>query len=276
MSTYRELLRKAGEVLKQHGIADAELDAWYLLAHVFGINRVDYLLNADNTVLESGINQYNQLVERRASHIPLQHLTGTQEFMGLEFEVNEDVLIPRQDTEILVEEVLKVCEGRRVLDMCTGSGCIIVSLAKFGKISNAVGVDVSTKALKVASKNSRKHKVNIEFIHSDLFGKVEGVYDIIVSNPPYIPTEEIERLMPEVKIHEPLTALDGSKDGLVFYKRITASLDRYLIKGGFIFYEIGYNQGEEVKNILQEAGYVDVTIKKDLSGLDRVVFGKRP
>jgi len=275
MTTYREALQAARSYLKQHKIADADVDAWYLLAYVFGINRAEYILQGAKPVSENEYKRYMELVEQRAMHIPLQHITGTQEFMGLEFDITEDVLIPRQDTETLVEEVLKVCEGKIVLDMCTGSGCIIISLAKLSNVLKAVGVDISEKALSVAEKNACKHKVEVELIQSNLFENVEGAFDIIVSNPPYIPTSEIDRLMPEVRDHEPLTALDGAADGLLFYHKITAVLKTHLKKNGYIFFEIGYDQGSEVSKILQKEGFYDITIKKDLSGQDRVVFGKR-
>lgn len=276
MSTYKELLQTGRILLKQQGIADADVDAWYLLAHVFKINRTDLLLHGEEPAKEEAAKIYWELLNQRAEHIPLQHITGTQEFMGLEFEVSSDVLIPRQDTETLVEEVLKVCEGKTVLDMCTGSGCIIISLAKLGKPGRAIGVDLSDKALKVATKNALKHKLEVEFLQSDLFDRVTGSFDIIVSNPPYIPTRDIDELMPEVRDHEPIAALDGSQDGLLFYRRITSALKLHLNRGGFIFYEIGHNQGEAVKQILVEEGFTDVIIKKDLSGLDRVVSAIRP
>ncbi|MHB8128677.1 MAG: peptide chain release factor N(5)-glutamine methyltransferase [Mobilitalea sp.] len=275
MSTYNKLLQTAREILKQQEIADADVDAWYLLAHVFNMKRTDLLLHGEEPASEEGSKRYIEFVRQRAGHIPLQHITGSQEFMGLEFDVTEDVLIPRQDTEVLVEEVLKICSGKKVLDMCTGSGCIIISLSKFTKLQKAMGVDLSEKALVIAKKNANKHKVEIDFLQSDLFDLVEESYDVIVSNPPYIPTGEIESLMPEVKLHEPLTALDGSSDGLLFYRKITSASRMHLDKGGFLFFEIGHNQGEEVKKILQEEGFTDVTIKKDLSGRDRVVFAKR-
>jgi len=275
MSTYNEILQTAREILKQHKIADANVDAWYLLAHVFTMNRMELLLHGEEQAPEENSRRYLCLVRKRAEHTPLQHITGTQEFMGLEFDVSEDVLIPRQDTEILVEEVLRVCEEKSVLDMCTGSGCIIVSLMKLGKLQKAVGVDISNKALDIATKNAHKHMVKIEYLQSDLFHEVEGYYDIIVSNPPYIPTEEINHLMPEVKNHEPITALDGSTDGLLFYRKIVVESGAHLRSGGFLFFEIGHNQGEEVKQILLNNGFTNVIIKKDLSGLDRVVFATR-
>lgn len=275
MSTYRELLQTARELLKQHEIADADVDAWYLLAHVFGIKRTDFLLHGDHVVPESEGKHYLSLIKERAAHIPLQHITGTQEFMGLEFEVNEDVLIPRQDTETLVEEVLKECNGKSVLDMCTGSGCIIISLAKLGRLQRAVGVDISEKALLIASKNAKRHKVEIEYIHSNLFEKLDGCYDIIVSNPPYIPTGEISTLMSEVKDHDPLLALDGTEDGLEFYRRIISDAKRFLTQNGWIFFEIGHEQGADVKQLLDKEGFTEIRIKKDLSGHDRVVTAKR-
>ncbi|MGB4661519.1 MAG: HemK/PrmC family methyltransferase, partial [Mobilitalea sp.] len=198
MSNYKELLRAARIILKEHEIADADVDAWYLLAHVFGINRTYLFLHDEESVTEEDAQRYQELVDLRASHIPLQHLTGTQEFMGLEFEVSEDVLIPRQDTETLVEEVLKVCDNKTVLDMCTGSGCIIVSLARLAQLKKAVGVDISEKALVIAKKNANKHQVEIEYFNSDLFDNITGKYDIIVSNTTYIPRIDIEDLMPEV------------------------------------------------------------------------------
>ncbi len=275
MSTLRELLQTAREYLTQRDIADANVDAWYLLAHVFRINRTDYYLNGEASVAEDKEKAYMELVELRGRHVPLQLLTGTQEFMGLEFEVTSDVLIPRQDTEVLVEEALKVCNNKSVLDMCTGSGCIIISLAKLGHVKSAVGVDISAKALSVATKNAQKHNVTIEFLQSDLFDQVEGKFDIIVSNPPYIPTGDIPKLMPEVRDHEPILALDGDADGLAFYRRITKSAMEHLEDQGYLIMEIGYNQGAEVMELLQKAGFQDIQIKKDLSGLDRVAIGRK-
>ena len=275
MSTYRQLLQTGRELLKQQGIADADMDAWYLLAHVFKINRTDLLFRGDTAAEQLSKERYLELIEQRASHIPLQYITGFQEFMGMEFEVNEDVLIPRQDTETLVEEVLKVCENRSVLDMCTGSGCIIVSLAVLGRPKRAVGADLSEKALAVAARNVKRQEAAVELIRSDLFEGITGSYDILVSNPPYIPSGEILGLMPEVRDFEPAMALDGSEDGLLFYRRISEEAKHFLNPNGLLFYEIGHNQGESIKLILQEEGYTDIVIKKDLSGLDRVVSARR-
>lgn len=275
MSTYKELLLTAREFLKKNGIADADLDAWYLLTHVFGINRADFFMHGDEAASKDKTLHYNELVNKRASHIPLQYLTGTQEFMGLEFEVNENVLIPRQDTELLVEEILKICKDKSVLDVCTGSGCIIISLYKLGSIKNAVGTDISQKALQVANINAKKNNADVKFIQSDLFEKVVGNYDIIVSNPPYIRTGELISLMPEVKDHEPRQALEAGLSGLIFYERIINNLDRYLNSGGYVFFEIGYDQGEAVKGILLEAGFIDIHVKKDFNDLDRIVYARK-
>lgn len=275
MSNLKELLQTARKLLKEHEIADADVDAWYLLAHVFKISRTDYYRNSDETVQDIDKDKFYELVKLRAEHKPLQHIIGTQEFMGLEFNVCEDVLIPRQDTELLVEEVLKVCDDKSVLDMCTGSGCIIISLAKLSCLDKAVAADLSLKALNVAERNAHKHMVDIEFIQSDLFQEIKGEYDIIVSNPPYIPSGDINVLMPEVKDHEPIMALDGSEDGLIFYRRIAAGCKSFLKKNGFIFFEIGYNQGMDVMELLQNEGFIDILVKKDLNGLDRIVIGRR-
>lgn len=275
MSTYKVLLKAAREFLKNNGIADGDVDAWYLLAHVFGINRADFFMHGNEESLAEKALEYKALIDKRALHIPLQYLIGTQEFMGLTFEVNENVLIPRQDTEILVEEVLKISEGKSVLDMCTGSGCIILSLAKLGNIKKAIGVDISINALQIANKNAKNLNLDVDFIHSDLFQNVVGNYDIIVSNPPYIKSEELLYLMPEVKDHEPLQALEAGADGLDYYKRIISEITGFLTPGGYVFFEIGYDQGEAVSEMLHEVGFVDIYIKKDFSGLDRIVCGKR-
>ena len=276
MSTLKESLQTARDILKGNGIADADVDAWYLLAHVMGINRAEYLLHREEAIPADTAVRFRELVQLRAKHIPLQHLTGSQEFMGLDFAVNENVLIPRQDTEILVEEVIKVCEGKSVLDLCTGSGCIIISLAKLSRITEAVAVDISEKALEVAADNAQRHGVRIELIKSDLYEKVSGSYDIIVSNPPYIRTEEVAALMPEVRDHEPYIALEAGSDGLMFYRRIIEGLSAHLKKDGKVFFEIGYDQAEAVKALLISQGFTQVAVMKDLSGLDRVISAQRP
>lgn len=217
--------------------------------------------------------RYMSLIMERAGHEPLQYITGTQEFMGLLFEVNENVLIPRQDTELLAEHVISCSAGKRVIDMCTGSGCIAVSVALLGKPSSVTAVDVSEKALDVARHNADINGVWIDYVKSNLWDEVSEVYDIVVSNPPYITDSEMKELMPEVKDHEPEIALRGGNDGLDYYRRIIAGAGEHLVNNGMILFEIGCAQGNAVSCMLKENGYTDVRIEKDMAGLDRVVRG---
>ena len=272
--TYQKALKQGEAFLREHGIDDAVTDSWLLLAMACRIDRNFYYLHMQKELPGEQKEVYEAALKKRAGHIPLQHITGEQEFMGLPFLVNADVLIPRQDTEILVEEALKKAKpGMRVLDLCTGSGCIIVSLLKIRSHLLGVASDLSAAALCVAKKNAGRNGVSPVFLQGDLFEPVKGTFDLIVSNPPYIPTAEIEKLMPEVREHEPLLALDGKEDGLVFYKRIIEEGYPYLKPGGFLMFEIGYDQGKEVSARMEQAGYQDVKIIKDLAGLDRVVIG---
>lgn len=274
---YRECFEKGKSTLAEAGMEEAELEARLLLEHVCVTNRNDLLVHGDRQVLPEQEARYLSLIEKRAQRIPLQYITGVQDFMGLEFEVNRHVLIPRQDTEILVEEVLReLRDGMNILDMCTGSGCILISLMRYSNDCTGLGVDISEKALSVAEENARKLLApdkQVRFLKSDLFGEVNGVYDLIVSNPPYIPSGVIGSLMPEVREHEPLGALDGREDGLCFYHRITEECRKYLKPGGMLFYEIGYDQGAAVSEILLREGFREVQIIKDYAGLDRVVSG---
>lgn len=272
--TLREALEFGQEQLKNAGIEDAAVDAWYLLEYVTGLNRTSYFLHMNETLEEAQVSAYQGYIEIRKNHIPLQHITGTQEFMGLEFCVNEHVLVPRQDTEVLVEHVLGLLKpGMDILDMCTGSGCILISLMKLGKEVRGVGVDVSKEALQVARGNAKKHEVQATFIQGDLFANIEGQFDVIVSNPPYIRTSVIEELKEEVKFHDPFLALDGKEDGLYFYRKIIEESPKYLKQGGWLCFEIGHDQGEAVKQFMENAGFQNVSVKKDLAGLDRVVLG---
>lgn len=273
MKTLQQLLEEGMVQLEAARIEDAKLDAWYLIEFVFSINRIKFLLEKDKIVEKTLAKRYREFIAKRASHIPLQHIIGTQEFMGLTFCVNEHVLIPRQETELLVEEILTIETNKEILDMCTGSGCIAISLKKLGKAKTVTAVDISHEALKVARENGQRLDAQVHWIESDLFAKVNGNYDIIVSNPPYIETKEMEALMPEVKEHEPIIALDGDEDGLRFYRSITKECRKYLRENGMLYYEIGYNQGDAVKKIMEENCFFDVTILKDLCGLDRIVFG---
>lgn len=263
-----------GEIeLKNAGIAEAKLDAWYLFEKAFEIGRVAYYCSQQQEADEEAVLRYEEMLEKRKMHIPLQHITGSQEFMGLEFLVNEHVLIPRQDTECLVERVMKYAEGKSVLDVCTGSGCIIISLSKLMKLKSATALDISAEALNVARENAKRLNAEVRFIESDLFSQIHEKYDIIVSNPPYIPTQVIEELMEEVKYHDPMLALDGKEDGLFFYRKIIEQSLQYLNPGGMLFFEIGHDQGIAVSELMRQQGFSDVCIEKDLAGLDRIVYG---
>lgn len=188
--------------------------------------------------------------------------------------MNEHVLIPRQDTEILVEEALRgLPKDARILDLCTGSGCILISLLVTREDCTGIGADLSEKALQVAEKNGAQAGGRASFVKSNLFENIEGTFDVIASNPPYIRTDVIETLMPEVRDHEPRMALDGSADGLVFYRKITEQAGSYLKEGGKLCFEIGYDQGDEVRELMETHGFADVQVLKDLAGLDRVVAG---
>lgn len=274
--TYGEALKKGTEVLRENGIEDASVDAWYLLEYCCGMSRTRYLLEKCSPIPPSEQETYEALLRKRSSHIPLQHITGEQEFMGLTFLVNDQVLIPRQDTEILVEEALKVtAPGMKVLDLCTGSGCILISLMKFCPGLLGTAADLSGEALKVAQKNAERQNVTIRFCQSDLFEAITESFDVIVSNPPYIPTDEIDQLMEEVRLHDPRMALDGKEDGLYFYRKITEESDRCLNAGGWLLFEIGCEQAKAVADMMREKKFSKVRVIKDLAGLDRVVIGQR-
>ena len=276
---YRELYEEGKTLLAESGIDEAALDARLLLEFVCGTDRNTLLAHGDREVLAEECERYHSLIGRRAAHVPLQHLTGEQEFMGLSFFVNGDVLVPRQDTEILVEEVMKqLHDGMRILDLCTGSGCILLSLLHYSNDCEGVGTDLSPRALTVAVKNyerlrEKRPDMKAQFLEGDLFAALEERFDIIVSNPPYIETSVVETLMPEVREHEPLMALDGGADGLVFYRRITERAGAYLSSGGMLFFEIGCGQAKAVSGIMEEAGFCEITVVKDFAGLDRVVYG---
>ena len=302
--TYGEVYREGMARLAEAGIEEAALDARLLLEYVCGTDRNTLLAHGDREVSVEECERYRELTRQRAAHVPLQHLTGGQDFMGLTFLVNEDVLVPRQDTEVLVEEVMKhLHDGMRILDMCTGSGCILLSLLHYSNDCEGVGVDLSAQALAVAEENyerlqSERPEMKARFLEGDLFAALKqeraaddsraavgGVqsdgekislterFDIIVSNPPYIKTNVINTLMPEVREHEPLMALDGGADGLAFYRRIAGEAGAYLNGGGMLFFEIGCEQAEDVCGIMEKANFREIEVVKDFAGLDRVVYG---
>ena len=350
---WADVLNYGKKILKNAGIVEADLDAWYLFEQSFGISRAQYFLCARENIagstaqkiavqeqhgdlLESGnalecaelwlkekLSAYENALKKRAARIPLQQIIGRQEFMGLTFFVNEHVLIPRQDTETLVELVLQEQKDKdiSILDMCTGSGCIAVSLKKLGGYAHVEGADISEEALKVAKRNSeeilenndvnndavnsrteqiqnctnltnnqnkqdnseermvsevrRVSQTGVTFRHSDMFSSFRETeqFNVIVSNPPYIPSAVIEELEPEVRDHEPRGALDGTADGLYFYRILAEECAKHLTPGGHVYFEIGYDQGMAVKELLDNHGFKDTRVIQDLAGKDRVVCG---
>ena len=350
---WADVLNYGKKILKNAGIVEADLDAWYLFEQSFGISRAQYFLCARENIvgstaqkiavqeqhgdlLESGnalecaelwlkekLSAYEHALKKRAARIPLQQIIGQQEFMGLSFFVNEHVLIPRQDTETLVELVLQEQKDKdiSILDMCTGSGCIAVSLKKLGGYAHVEGADISEESLKVAKRNSEEilenndvnndavnsrteqiqnctnltnnqnkqdnseermiseasklSQAGVTFRHSDMFSNFPETeqFDVIVSNPPYIPSAVIEELEPEVRDHEPRGALDGTADGLYFYRILAEECAKHLTPGGHVYFETGYDQGAAVKELLDIHGFKDTRVIQDLAGKDRVVCG---
>lgn len=307
--TLQQLLDQGTEQLRSAGVPDAGLDARYLLLDTFGLGLASFLADRGRNVdgLPGGAEKaqaYEALITRRAERIPLQQLLGVQEFMGLEFFVNEHVLIPRQDTETLVELVLEERKQRDldVLDVCTGSGCIAVSLARLGGYRSVTALDVSAEALKVAEKNAAallgEYDGDFRLVQSDMFAGLEPGkqdvfpgqaigkaaasrdlprpshpprFDILVSNPPYIPSRVIEGLEPEVRDHEPRLALDGSQDGLKFYRILASEGKHFLRPGGAVYFEIGWDQAQAVSALLEQEGFARIRTIKDMAGMDRVV-----
>ena len=283
--TYREFYEYGKLRLKEAGVAEAALDARLLLEYICRTDRNELLVHADRERSSMEEQFYRTVIEKRASHVPLQHITGEQEFMGLCFKVNEHTLIPRQDTEILVEEAMHhLSDGMRILDLCTGSGCILLSLLKYSNECEGIGIDLSGKALMVARENAERLQLEAVFLEGDLFAPLadfvsdkttDRLFDMIVSNPPYIETAVIDTLMPEVREHEPVMALDGGEDGLSFYREIVAKAPLHMRKGAHLLFEIGCGQGEAVSLLMRDAGFVQVRVFKDYAGLDRVVCGMK-
>ncbi|MCD7981151.1 MAG: peptide chain release factor N(5)-glutamine methyltransferase [Clostridiales bacterium] len=317
--TYREARTRAVAQLKNAGIENEIAESEFLLESACRTDLNFYLLHQNEEMPPGQAESYRKLLELRCRRIPLQHLTGEQEFMGLPFFVNANVLIPRQDTELLVEEALRLLRNRsestvsenenngagsgsvsgikfdtasdpggirtgydnfqkrkkRVLDLCTGSGCIAVSLKSFCPEIEVVGSDISEEALRTAQKNAERNDADVSFFKSDLFSELSGRFHMIVSNPPYIPSDVILTLMPEVRDHEPPLALDGSADGLYFYRKITERANDFLLPGGTLMFEIGYDQGQAVSDLMRENHFIEVIVIRDLQGLDRVVRGRK-
>lgn len=273
--TLKVLYNNICEILSKQDVPDYEYDAKVLIEHFCGMKMMDFVLYPNKIIDEKMVDDTICSAYKRASRYPLQYIVGSQMFMGLDFKVNESVLIPRQDTEILVEYLLDKCDGKSVLDMCTGSGCIAISLCKLTSASKVRAVDISQDALKVAKENAIINDANVEFVESDLFENVDSIrFDVIVSNPPYIPEDVVKTLMPEVKDYEPNLALEAADRGLYFYKAISREAKKFLNAGGILAYEIGCEQAKDVIDILIENGYKDVVVLKDYAGLDRVVAAR--
>ncbi|MBR4575303.1 MAG: peptide chain release factor N(5)-glutamine methyltransferase [Lachnospiraceae bacterium] len=282
---YSEAIRSGEKTLSEAGISEAALDARLLLEFVTGCSYADVLAHPDEEISDEQTQLFTKYINMRAGRIPYSYITGICEFMGLSFFVNEHVLIPRQDSECLVEEAMRfVFDGSDILDLCTGSGCLLISLMNYKNNCNGIGVDISEGAVEVAKKNAEARRAysgpsagSIRFYTGDLYDalpKETGVFDVIISNPPYIRTDVIPDLMPEVRDHEPVIALDGGDDGLEFYRRIAKPSKKYLRRGGMIFLEIGFDQAEDVRRILDANDFTDINIVKDFGGNDRVAVAR--
>lgn len=289
----RELLNEGTEKLEAAGIDNAAYDARIILEDAYGLDAAGLLMNLNRDICPGAlggtepsdirecpgdcgaISTFNMGINMRLRHVPLQHIIGHTGFMGLDFKVSRDVLIPRQDTETLVETVLdrERDPGISILDLCTGSGCIAVSLKKLGGYAKVTASDLSDKAIGLAMRNASINDTEIRLIKSDLFNDINGCFDVIVSNPPYIPAEEIETLSPEVRDHDPRMALDGGEDGLDIYRRIVSECSDVLNAGGRLYMEIGFDQAAAVGGLMEKAGFRDIEVVKDLAGKDRVIFG---
>lgn len=273
---YQRILTEAAAQLEAAQIPDPEVDAWELFEEAFSINRKDYLLLMREEADKEGVIRYRNLLERRKKREPLQQILGHTGFMGLDFVVTGAVLSPRQDTECLVERASEhLKKEMSLLDLCTGSGCILISLMHMGENIQGFGVDISEEAIKVARINAERNYVHPRLLCGDLFEPVGDMrFDMIVSNPPYIKSDVIPSLMPEVKDYEPLSALDGSADGLLFYRRIIEGASAHLNDGGIILFETGVDQRQDVSSLLFDAGFSDIRSYRDYSHNDRVVSAR--
>ncbi len=288
---FSEVLKQATESLSLAGNSEAMLDAWYLMEEVSKMSRTQWYLNCQNEMPEEKQKEFNRMLLRLLAGEPVSYIIGTRGFMGYDFVVDENVLIPRQDTELLVEEALRIVgeefgkvsdnkgNSYSILDMCTGSGCIAISIDKMLKESNhkasVTATDISEGALRIAALNNEKLGADVELIQSDMFGNVAGKYNMIVSNPPYIPKVQMDELDKKVVEYEPYSALYGGNDGLDFYRIIAREAGAYLEAGGWLLLEIGYDQGESVPELLLEYGFENIKVLKDYNNLDRVVTANK-
>ena len=280
-----ELIKKGSDELAASGVPDEKIDADILWQYVSDMTRMEMLMNRDDEVGSELESRYMYLINRRCQRIPLQYITGEQNFMGYDFDTAENVLIPRMDTETLVETALRIVKERflnagrslNVLDMCCGSGCIGISFGLFVPGSTVTLADISEDALRLTRKNVEKlcdDKARFKVLKSDMFTDIDGKFDMILSNPPYIRSSVIQTLMPEVRDHEPLSALDGTEDGLYFYRKIVDTAKKYIKDEGYVVFEIGNDQAEDVQHLFVDSGYSDIHVVKDLSENDRVVYAR--
>lgn len=288
--TRRKIRDTIQERLRKAGITDDQAETWILMEWKLGVSRTEYFMDPEKEVSEEQWNSLNEVLKKREDRIPLQYLMKSSAFMGYSFFVDEHVLIPRQDTECLVELAvehirasMKQSNGAekeeqtvKVLDLCTGSGCIGISIQLLCPKTEVTLSDVSADALQVARKNAENLQAPVRFVQGDLFENITETYDYIVSNPPYIPSKVIEELMPEVRIWEPRLALDGAEDGLCFYRKIISESRKYLNPGGYLMFEIGEEQGEALMAMFREQGWEKIEVKKDLAGWNRIAMGRRP
>ena len=284
VKTIAKSLRWAEGYLAQRGVPSPYVDAEYILAHILGCQRQDLLIYPDRVVKEDEAAQFNACIERRGRREPLQYIIGEVGFRGLLFKVNKDVLIPRPETELLVDEVVKSVTKKdaTILDLCTGSGCIAVCVAREIIDSKVYAVDISEGALAAARENAARHGVGerITFLSGDLFGAIsslnlKGMIDVIVSNPPYVSSEEMQELQPEIRDYEPASALYGGKDGLDFYRRIIHESPYFLAAGGYIVMEMGYGQAGRIKELIEnENKFINIEITKDMAGIGRTISAR--
>jgi release factor-specific protein-(glutamine-N5) methyltransferase len=280
--TIGELINIGTKILNQVEIDSARLDAQLLLGKVLNKDKLYLIINNEEKVSNNSKKEYLALIKKRKDKLPIKYILGEGDFMGLDFFLEEGVLIPRSDTEVLVEQVLDIVsenESLEVCDLCCGSGAIGIALAHYRKNIRVDCIDFYAVPEKITKKNIIRNQLEdrVNYIMSDLLEvpiNEKKKYNVIVSNPPYIKEEEIDKLMQDVKDYEPRTALSGGEDGLLFYRKIVEDSKKTLIKGGILFFEIGYDQGKNVKTMMEDNGYGEVKVIKDLAGLDRVVFGK--
>jgi release factor glutamine methyltransferase len=283
-TTVRDLLERGFKSLSKTERKSPRLESELIVMHLLDVDKAYLYTHPNRIVSKEIIEKFEELIEKRKEGYPIQYILKNQEFMGLDFHVTEGVLVPRPDTEILIEYIIKFArknkkEKIKILDIGTGSGAISLSLAYYIENSYIYSVDISEKAIKIARKNKKKMNLEdrVELITKDIlegFPEIDEKMDIVVSNPPYIPSRDIDSLQIEVSKYEPRLALDGGDDGLVFYRYITEKAKEKLIDNGLLCYEIGYDQGESVKNIMGDNGYKEILVLKDLQGRDRAVIGR--